>query len=492
MPRLPPLLIFPSAADQAAATGRPSLRTPDIISKICAAIRQNGHTDTHAAALAGVSSSAVSRWRQEDEEFAVLLDTARADFLDARLTEIRETRKRDGSPDWRAQVWLMQVVAPEIYGTPSRRHSLARDKEEKQRAEENAKEANPQYWSQEDQNQLVRSRRYSLERMNGTPEEEARWLGHFALDPSKPAFPGSLALAGAVIPPAPVLTPEEEAQRQSLRARRRVAHAAMVKQDLEMGRPPTPLPWDLVEDDAKAEPAVHAAGARGAENRDDENTTNLPETRDGGVVAAGGEATDHGGKDARESGPQDVSGVEGPQVLSAVEERPRPKFQNATNLPEIRGAGGDTRGEGALRPCSGPVAPTRGTGAASPEHLAPKVQPSNREAGDPKLAAHLAYLAASVAENDRFRATLPGGGALGNYAKLPESHATPDGERLASPEIGVPKAHRPLAGAALAAVEAKEWRRLNRLMEEQWERSTEREMAVAEAAIRDAIPGMWA
>jgi len=73
--------------------------------------------------------------------------------------------------------------------------------------------------------------------------EEARWIGHFALDPSKPPFPGSLALAGAVIPPPPVLTPEEEAARQSLRARRRVAHAAMVKQELEMGQPPTPLPW---------------------------------------------------------------------------------------------------------------------------------------------------------------------------------------------------------------------------------------------------------
>ena len=29
----------------------------------------------------------------------------------------------------------MQVVAPKVYGTPSRQHSLARDKEEKQHTE---------------------------------------------------------------------------------------------------------------------------------------------------------------------------------------------------------------------------------------------------------------------------------------------------------------------------------------------------------------------
>ncbi len=486
MPRLLPLLIFPSAADQATATGRPSLRTPDLVNKICAAIRRNGHTDTHAAALAGVSSSAVSRWRQEDEEFAALLDTARADFLDARLTEIRETRKRDGSPDWRAQMWLMQVVAPEVYGTPSRRHSLARDKEEKQRAEEKALEENPNYWSQEDQDQLVRCRRYSLERMNGMPEEEARWIGHFVLDPSKPAFPGSLALAGAVIPPEPKLTPEEEEARNSLRARRRVAHAAMVKQDLEMGRPPTPLPWDLADEDARAESAGHAARADHAEGGDAQNTTNLPETR-GGDAAAGGEATVKASRPevlsgvegpkvlsgvegpevlSEVEGPEVLSGVEGPKVLSEVERGVRPDFQNATNLPESRAASGETRG---------------GTRVTSPENPAPTWQPScresPREAVDPKAAAHLAYLAARVAENEKFRATLAGGGALGNRANLPESPAPP---------------RRPLAGAALAASEAKEWRRLNRLMEEQWERSTDCAMAVAEAANRDAIPGMTA
>jgi hypothetical protein len=40
-------------------------------------------------------------------------------------------------------------------------------------------------------------------------------------------------------------------------------------------------------------------------------------------------------------------------------------------------------------------------------------------------------------------------------------------------------------------VEAKECRRINRLMEEQWERSTLRAMAAAEDAQCDAMPGMW-
>ena len=140
--KLTPLLIFPSAAD-AATTGRPSLRTPETVAKICAAIRERGHSDTHAAAKAGVSSSAVSRWRQEDEEFAVQLDAARTDYLDARLQAISETRTRDGSLDWRAQAWLMQVAAPEVYGSPGRRHSLAREKEEQQRAEEKKRRTRP-------------------------------------------------------------------------------------------------------------------------------------------------------------------------------------------------------------------------------------------------------------------------------------------------------------------------------------------------------------
>src|SRR4051812_14961009 len=275
MPKLAPLLIFPAA--EQAATGRPSLRTPETVLKICAAIRESGHTDTHAAALAGVSSSAVSRWRQEDEDFAVQLDTARAEYLDARLREIREARKRDGSLDWRAQAWLMQVAAPEVYGTPSRRHSLAREKEEKERAAEKAQADNPQVWSQEDQNQLVRWRRYWLEREDGKSEEEARWLGYYALDPSKPAFPGSLAIAGAVIPPERELTAEERAELKSLRARRRAAYVDMQKEDREVGRPVTPMPFDLREEDEdEAQPAPEAAGAEHPESGEVQNTTNLP------------------------------------------------------------------------------------------------------------------------------------------------------------------------------------------------------------------------
>jgi hypothetical protein len=62
--------------------------------------------------------------------------------------------------------------------------------------------------------------------------------------------------------------------------------------------------------------------------------------------------------------------------------------------------------------------------------------------------------------------------------------------------MGVPKpaagTRRPLAGAARAAAEGKEWRRINRLVEEEFERSADRAMAVAESASRDAISGMWA
>src|SRR3954466_2612383 len=83
--------------------GRPSLLTPALTAEICAAIRVDGMSDTNAGDLAGVSRASISRWKQDDEDFQIALRQARAQFEQARLKMIRETCKRDGTPDWRAQ-----------------------------------------------------------------------------------------------------------------------------------------------------------------------------------------------------------------------------------------------------------------------------------------------------------------------------------------------------------------------------------------------------
>ncbi|HEV7405532.1 MAG TPA: hypothetical protein VGO11_21485, partial [Chthoniobacteraceae bacterium] len=259
--------------------GRPSLRTPETVLKICAAIRQRGHSDTHAAALAGVSSTAVSRWRQEDEEFALLLDTARADYLDVRLQVINETRKRDGSLDWRAQAWLMQVAAPETYGTPSRRFSLARAKEEKECAEAKAKADEGKVFTPEIMASHQQWHAYSVAKMNGASEEEARWLGHFLHHDPKPVFPGSLAIAGAEIGPGPEYTPQELAELAKYRARRDAAKRATAERAAAERR----AEGEAVGEDGEKAPAGGEAVNPGKElsrpRAGLQNEANVPESR---------------------------------------------------------------------------------------------------------------------------------------------------------------------------------------------------------------------
>jgi hypothetical protein len=99
------ILIFPSPA-HAPTPARPSLRTPETAEKICAVIRENGLPDRAAAALAGLGSAALERWRQDDAGFASRLDAAREEFCNARLREIREARNPDGTLNQQAQAWL--------------------------------------------------------------------------------------------------------------------------------------------------------------------------------------------------------------------------------------------------------------------------------------------------------------------------------------------------------------------------------------------------
>jgi hypothetical protein len=100
--------------------GRPSLFSPERTAAICAIIQTEGISDSAAGALAGVTASTLARWKLEHEGFALKLETARARFERAQVRAIREARKRDGTPDWRAAAWLLKHSSPEGYGPVSR------------------------------------------------------------------------------------------------------------------------------------------------------------------------------------------------------------------------------------------------------------------------------------------------------------------------------------------------------------------------------------
>src|SRR4051794_5856245 len=78
--KLSPILLFPTGEVLTEPPTQPSLRTPETVNKICATIREVGLADLAAGALAGVGSAAMTRWFQEDEEFAGRLEAAREEF----------------------------------------------------------------------------------------------------------------------------------------------------------------------------------------------------------------------------------------------------------------------------------------------------------------------------------------------------------------------------------------------------------------------------
>ena len=94
--------------------------TPEVAALICNVIRLDGLADHHAGALAGVRRVTLERWKAEDEGFALLLERARAEFEWTLLQRIKDARKGDGSPDWRAQVWVLKNYSAEGIVKPAR------------------------------------------------------------------------------------------------------------------------------------------------------------------------------------------------------------------------------------------------------------------------------------------------------------------------------------------------------------------------------------
>src|SRR6266481_2358541 len=100
--------------------GRPTVCTEENLVKLCAAIRQDGCPESAASYLAGLSPASLTRWKKEDPTVALRLAQARIEFRRNCVAEIRQTRHRDGRPNWRAIAWLLQYRFPEIYGRPGK------------------------------------------------------------------------------------------------------------------------------------------------------------------------------------------------------------------------------------------------------------------------------------------------------------------------------------------------------------------------------------
>ncbi|HEV7405226.1 MAG TPA: hypothetical protein VGO11_19940 [Chthoniobacteraceae bacterium] len=94
--------------------------TPEVAKLICDVIRLDGLADHHAGALAHVRRATLERWKAEDEGFALALELARAEFEWKLVQKINNARKRDGTPDWRAQVWVLKNYSAEGVVKPAR------------------------------------------------------------------------------------------------------------------------------------------------------------------------------------------------------------------------------------------------------------------------------------------------------------------------------------------------------------------------------------
>jgi len=105
--------------------GRPSTFNEDVADAMYESILEAGVTDSRAALLAHVSTTTVSRWKQQDPSFADFLETARAEFEIEEVRKIRRAKRRDGQPNAQNSKWLLQHTNPETWGGRSRQRSSA-------------------------------------------------------------------------------------------------------------------------------------------------------------------------------------------------------------------------------------------------------------------------------------------------------------------------------------------------------------------------------
>jgi hypothetical protein len=107
-----------TTAPKAPKRGRPTCCTEENLEKILTVIREDGVSDSYVALFGNMSPATLSRWKREEPHIVFRLEQARAEFERDRRAALRTAKLKNGLPNWRAQVYLLQLACPDIYGYP--------------------------------------------------------------------------------------------------------------------------------------------------------------------------------------------------------------------------------------------------------------------------------------------------------------------------------------------------------------------------------------
>src|SRR3954471_12167570 len=119
--------------------GRPSGYAPRIIDMMCGEITVFGLSDSAAAESVGMSSSTISRWKQQFPELEPKLTQARQECRKYHLRNIQKHADSDkAGPSLRASMWILERVFPEDYARTSSERTAARQAQERRRQREAA------------------------------------------------------------------------------------------------------------------------------------------------------------------------------------------------------------------------------------------------------------------------------------------------------------------------------------------------------------------
>jgi hypothetical protein len=114
--------------------GRKSVYSEEIIETMCARIRQFGISDSAAAVSAGMSSSTISRWKQQFPELVPRLEEAREQCRMEQLKTRCDHADAEHGKGWRASARILERLFPGDY-SPRMKERLAYHRLEEQRLE---------------------------------------------------------------------------------------------------------------------------------------------------------------------------------------------------------------------------------------------------------------------------------------------------------------------------------------------------------------------
>jgi hypothetical protein len=122
-----------------APRGRPRVYPERVIEMICGPIREFGLSDSAAAESIGVSSSTISRWKQQFPELGPKLQQARFECRMLHLRNIQRHADSDKTTSLRASMWILERVFPGDYA-PRMKERFAYQQREERRQEREAEE----------------------------------------------------------------------------------------------------------------------------------------------------------------------------------------------------------------------------------------------------------------------------------------------------------------------------------------------------------------